>query len=84
MMFNGWITFVQVIGCFGSCSMPSEGLDQLNGYKDSLAQRFQKDRPSAEANIGMKKRKQISSKGGAVTRALENANAKGSSEETKR
>ena len=37
-----------------------------------------------EAKIGMKRRKQISFKGGAVARTLGNANAKGSSKETKR
>ena len=43
----------------------------MNGYKDRLVQRFQRDRPSAEAKIGMKRRKQISSEGGAVARTLE-------------
>ena len=43
----------------------------MNGYKERLAQRFRKDGPSAEVKIGMKKRKQISSKGGAVARTLE-------------
>ena len=70
-MYNGWITFVQVIGYFRSRSMSSEGLDQLSGYKARLAQRFRKDGPSVEAKIGMKRRKQISSEGGAVARTLE-------------
>lgn len=43
----------------------------MKGYKERLAQRFRKDGPSAEAKIGMKKRKQISSEGGAVARTLE-------------
>ena len=43
----------------------------MNGYKGRLAQRFRKDGPSAGVKIGMKKRKQISSEGGAVARTLE-------------